>query len=162
MVIITIFTIRYPDYTAPSKFNQNNRPPMPTHKAKVLVPTWSPPGSCRPQIGPTWALWTLLSGNAILLFPCTLHGAEQEADTLHIDLCVHLSKSVAIVPNIAILCGALLYRAVSTEVDKLYAIIVNVGHIRDKKRNIYFVCRFRSFILYNWWYPSVLSGTCVV
>ena len=33
-----------------------------------MGPTWSPPGSCRPQMGPMLAPWTLLSGlpNAIL------------------------------------------------------------------------------------------------
>ena len=35
-----------------------------THFQMVLFmwPTWGPPGSCRPQIGPIWAPWTLLSG----------------------------------------------------------------------------------------------------
>ena len=27
-----------------------------------MAPTWSPPGSCRPQMGPMLAPWTLLSG----------------------------------------------------------------------------------------------------
>ena len=30
--------------------------------SKVRGPTWSPPGSCRPQMGPKLAPWTLLSG----------------------------------------------------------------------------------------------------
>ena len=30
--------------------------------AKFMGPTWGPPGSCRPQMGPMLALWTLLSG----------------------------------------------------------------------------------------------------
>ena len=29
---------------------------------KFMGPTWGPPGSCRPQIGPMLAPWTLLSG----------------------------------------------------------------------------------------------------
>ena len=29
---------------------------------KILGPTWGPPGSCRPQMGPILAPWTLLSG----------------------------------------------------------------------------------------------------
>ena len=29
---------------------------------KFMGPTWSPPGSCRPQMGPILAPWTLLSG----------------------------------------------------------------------------------------------------
>ena len=30
--------------------------------AKFMGPTWDPPGSCRPQMGPMLAQWTLLSG----------------------------------------------------------------------------------------------------
>ena len=30
--------------------------------AKLMEPTWGPPGSCRPQMGPMLAPWTLLSG----------------------------------------------------------------------------------------------------
>ena len=30
--------------------------------AKFMVPTWGPPGSCRPKMGPMLASWTLLSG----------------------------------------------------------------------------------------------------
>ena len=30
--------------------------------SKVLWPTWGPPGSCRPQMGPMLAQWTMLSG----------------------------------------------------------------------------------------------------
>ena len=29
--------------------------------ARFMGPAWSPPGSCRPQMGPMWAPWTLLS-----------------------------------------------------------------------------------------------------
>ena len=33
-----------------------------TQIAKFMGPTWGPPGSCRPQMGPILAPWTLLSG----------------------------------------------------------------------------------------------------
>ena len=33
------------------------------HIAKFMGPTWGPPGSCRPQVGPMLAQWTLLSGH---------------------------------------------------------------------------------------------------
>ena len=33
-----------------------------TPVAKFMGPTWGPPGSCRPQMGPMLAPWTLLSG----------------------------------------------------------------------------------------------------
>ena len=38
----------------------------PSQIAKFMGPTWSPPGSCRPQMGPMLAPWTLLSGSS----PC--------------------------------------------------------------------------------------------
>ena len=34
--------------------------------AKFMGPTWGPPGSCRPQVGPMLAPWTLLSGSLCL------------------------------------------------------------------------------------------------
>ena len=33
-----------------------------TQRAKFMGPTWGPPGSCRPQMGPMLAPWNLLSG----------------------------------------------------------------------------------------------------
>ena len=36
--------------------------PVKAQKAKFMGPTWGPPGSCRPQMGPMLASWTLLSG----------------------------------------------------------------------------------------------------
>ena len=33
-----------------------------TQIARLIGPTWEPPGSCRLQVGPTLAPWTLLSG----------------------------------------------------------------------------------------------------
>ena len=38
--------------------------PKRTQIAKFMGPTWGPPGSCRPQMGPMSAPWNLLSGNA--------------------------------------------------------------------------------------------------
>ena len=37
---------------------------MATQIAKFMGPTRGPPGSCRPQMDPMLAPWTLLSGNA--------------------------------------------------------------------------------------------------
>ena len=31
--------------------------------ANFMGPTWGPPGSCRPQVDPMYATWTLLSGD---------------------------------------------------------------------------------------------------
>ena len=36
-----------------------------TQIAKFMGPTWGPPGSCQPQMGPMLAPWTLLSGNGL-------------------------------------------------------------------------------------------------
>ena len=36
--------------------------PLVPQIAKFMGPIWGPPGSCRPQMGPMLALWTLLSG----------------------------------------------------------------------------------------------------
>ena len=35
---------------------------QPPQIAKFMGPTWCPPGSCRPQMGPMLSPWTLLSG----------------------------------------------------------------------------------------------------
>ena len=35
--------------------------------AKFMGPTWGPPGSCRPQMGPVLAPWTLLWGKSLWL-----------------------------------------------------------------------------------------------
>ena len=40
-----------------------------TQIARFTWPTWDPPGSCRPQVGPTLAPWTLLSS---LVFDCDI------------------------------------------------------------------------------------------
>ena len=34
-----------------------------TQMVRFMGPTWGPPGSCRPQMGPILASWTLLSGD---------------------------------------------------------------------------------------------------
>ena len=36
-----------------------------TQIAKFMGPTWGPPGSCRTQMGPMLASWTLLSGHLL-------------------------------------------------------------------------------------------------
>ena len=35
---------------------------MPSQMATFMGPSWGPPGSCRPQMDPMFAPWTLLSG----------------------------------------------------------------------------------------------------
>ena len=42
-----------------------------TQIAKFMGPTWGPPGSCRPQMGPMLAPWILLSGQ--WLIHCTVY-----------------------------------------------------------------------------------------
>ena len=44
--------------------------------AKFMGPTWGPPGSCQPLIGPTFALWTLLSVLAAVTVLWWLHRVQ--------------------------------------------------------------------------------------
>ena len=43
-------------------FGRNTTNPIITQIAKFIGPTWGPPGSCRPQMGPMLTPGTLLSG----------------------------------------------------------------------------------------------------
>ena len=55
-----------------------------TQIAKFMGPTWGPPGSCRPQMGPMLAPWTLPSGDVtetsltqtipVINYPDSTHG----------------------------------------------------------------------------------------
>ena len=49
--------------------------------SKVHGPTWGPPGSCRPQMGPMLAPWTLLSGVSL--------GPKES-----LNISVHCSKNI--------------------------------------------------------------------
>ena len=40
----------------------NSHPVVYSQITKFMGPTWGPPGSCRPQMGPMLAPWTLLAG----------------------------------------------------------------------------------------------------
>ena len=44
-----------------------------TQIAKFMGPTWGPPGSCRPQMGPMLAPWTLQSGKVTSLLKYNSH-----------------------------------------------------------------------------------------
>ena len=55
---LTMFVKRVPDITENPVVKTTSVPQI----AKFMGPTWGPPGSCRPQMGPMLALWTLLSG----------------------------------------------------------------------------------------------------
>ena len=48
--------------------NWLNQPIEYPRKAKFIGPTWGPPGSCRPQMGPMLAPWTLLSGSVSQIY----------------------------------------------------------------------------------------------
>ena len=51
--------------------------PWSTHIAKIIGPTWGPPGSCRPQMGPMLAPWTLLSGMPGWLVVKVIQGIQE-------------------------------------------------------------------------------------
>ena len=44
--------------------------------AKFMGPTWGPPGSCRPQMGPMLAPWTLLSGMLLGIHITRIYGSK--------------------------------------------------------------------------------------
>ena len=44
--------------------------------AKSMGPTWGPPGSCRPEMGPMLAPWTLLSGLPLTIGPLGTYSNE--------------------------------------------------------------------------------------
>ena len=46
----------------PSIFTTNRDMMMTPQVTRFMGPTWGPPGSCRPQMGPVLSPWTLLSG----------------------------------------------------------------------------------------------------
>ena len=45
--------------------------------AKFMGPTWGPSGSCRPQMSPMWAPWTLLSKLSSNLWRLTMTGPNR-------------------------------------------------------------------------------------
>ena len=54
------FLLGYPSFHIHEALNS-------TQIAKFMGPTWGPPGSCRPQMGPMMAPWTLLSRHRAFL-----------------------------------------------------------------------------------------------
>ena len=60
--------------------------------SKFMKPTWGPPGSCRPQMGPMLAPRTLLSGG-----PCWLPCIQWRVYELSVEQ--HLASPVAMVPR---------------------------------------------------------------
>ena len=55
-------------YYDPLAYGEAKR--KPTQIARSMGPTWGPPGSCRPQMGPILAPWTLLWGIYICRETC--------------------------------------------------------------------------------------------
>ena len=73
--------------------------------AKFMGPTWGPPGSCRPQMGPMLAPWTLLSG--IPLWGISTNNVEIWSflyDSLKNLLNKQLSTSDSCDVNVMVLC----------------------------------------------------------
>ena len=48
--------------------------------ARSMVPTWGPPGADRTQVGPMWAMWTLLSGKILLILHFVTHFNSSDAE----------------------------------------------------------------------------------
>ena len=64
------------------KYTVHNRRWCTPQIAKLMGPTWGPHGSCRPQMGPMLAPWTLLSGTLCALL-CTVGLWTYHAKSLH-------------------------------------------------------------------------------
>ena len=61
---------------------------MSTQIEKLMAPTWVPPGSCRPQMGPMLTPWTLLSGYDN---PLLLEGsARSYKQNIFLDIYIHV------------------------------------------------------------------------
>ena len=75
--------------------------------AKFMGPTWGPPGSCRPQMGPMLVPWTLLSGDKWITCMSWQQWYKQ-SKTEQNKLCAHLNVYTAF-----------FIKAVNTTVNKL-------------------------------------------
>ena len=93
---VLIFT--YPLHMPPPRIifitllsNEHGEPfiPFPTKIAKLMEPTWGPPGFCWPQMGPMLDPWTLLPGYTstqmyIYMFYCILVAGDYHSTHPHI------------------------------------------------------------------------------
>ena len=64
--------------------------------AKFMGPTWGPPGTCRPQMGPMLAPWTLLSGLRLPSAYCGcphVSGASHHPRDTHLDLRINMTDT---------------------------------------------------------------------
>ena len=70
---------------------------------RFVGPTWGPPGSCRPQMGPMLAPWTLLSGIPSMRYVAWCHSRDYYLYLVTPHLCqifgIHL-MNVLWVPNL--------------------------------------------------------------
>ena len=64
------------------------------HRVRFMGQTWGPPGSCRPQMGPMLAPWTLLSGCCWLWLKsvCNSPGTATLADVGGMDRYLTIAK----------------------------------------------------------------------
>ena len=69
---------------------------METQIAKFMGPTWGPPGSCRPQMGPMLAPWTLLLG-------------DSTADLLSLRLLINYNTAHETCTKFSFCCAVLLF-----------------------------------------------------
>ena len=59
--------------------------------ARFMGPTWGPPGADRTQLGPMWATWTLLSGEA---------WKYKTRRCLSLNACCHICRGVFEINNV--------------------------------------------------------------
>ena len=60
--------------------------------ARFMGPTWGPPGSCRSQVGPMLAPWTLLSGHSNGMQICKAFNHQNLGKQMRICFLQHLSQ----------------------------------------------------------------------
>ena len=65
---------------------------------KFMGPTWDPPGSCQPQMGPMLAPWTLLSGTVhsktMTIDPCPWRIKYPTMHHFVTEMCTYVTKMV--------------------------------------------------------------------
>ena len=65
----------------------------PPQIARFMGPTWGPPGSCRPHVGPMLAPWTLLSGPQPHLPPVMSTKPSKRLRTFELCICTYVCKT---------------------------------------------------------------------
>ena len=136
--------------------------------AKFMGPTWGPHGSCRPQMGPMLAPWTLLSGTGRNFRNCR---KQQLFDTsVQCSYCVHSHKKALVVWGAYESAAVVLMPLLKNWVSDFCALTQtwNLGFNSHQLSDAY-ICRIKgslvlmmirrssvpSHYLNKWWLPTI-------